>query len=207
MNILSFGEILWDVYPDTKCLGGAPLNFAAHLKKHGENVFMMSAVGNDDLGNEAKKHIDALGISAKYITELKDKTTGRCMVTLDENKVPLYNLLQDVAYDYISWDKITDSFDVLYFGTLALRSENNFHQINKLIKEGEFKHVFVDINIRPPFYSEESVTFSIEKATVLKISIEELPVVSEILGLGMSTDYKEFATRLSDLYSNLKYIS
>ena len=93
MIALSFGEILWDVYPDKKFLGGAPLNFAAHLKKHGENVYMMSALGNDELGKEAIKRIEDWIINTSYILSLDDKPTGSCMVALDENKVPSYNLL------------------------------------------------------------------------------------------------------------------
>ena len=147
-------------------MSGAPLNFAAHLAKHGENVYIMSAIGEDDLGEEAERCFEEWGISSKYVCVLSDKATGRCMVTLDENKVPSYNLLQDVTYDYITCDEVSDGFDVLYFGTLALRTENNYRLINKLLKTDGFKNVFVDINIRPPFYSEKSVCFSIQHATI-----------------------------------------
>ena len=152
MKALSFGEILWDVYPDKKFLGGAPLNFAAHLKKHDENVYMMSALGNDELGKEAIKRIEDWKINTSYILSLDDKPTGSCMVTLDENKVPSYNLLKNVAYDYISYIDIKESFDVLYFGTLALRSENNYNTLKTLIESVKFNCIFSDINIRPPFY-------------------------------------------------------
>ena len=81
MKVLSFGEILWDVYPDEKYLGGAPLNFAAHLAKHGEDVAMLSAVGKDELGEEAKELVEAWGISTAYVAELSDRKTGCCLVT------------------------------------------------------------------------------------------------------------------------------
>ena len=133
MKVLSFGEVLWDVYPQEKFIGGAPFNFAAHLAMHGEEVFMLSAVGADDLGNETIEEINRLGVSTKYISRVGGKPTGRCDVELDENAVPSYALLQDVAYDYIDCDAIGDGFDVLYFGTLSLRSRYNLDSLCKLL--------------------------------------------------------------------------
>ena len=75
MKVLSFGEILWDVYPDEKYLGGAPLNFAAHLAKHGEDVAMLSAVGKDELGEEAKELVEAHGGSIAVHSEVNKGTT------------------------------------------------------------------------------------------------------------------------------------
>lgn len=206
MKILSFGEILWDVYDNRKCIGGAPLNFAAHMAKHGDEIYMLSALGADKLGEEAIQQIERWGVSTKYISVLNEKETGKCVVTLDKNKVPTYNLLGDVAYDYITCNAITDRFDVLYFGTLALRSESNYYSLKKLMEENEFDNVFVDINIRPPFYTKETVNFAIQNATILKISLEELATVSELIGSCGATGYKEFATRLAESYNALKCI-
>lgn len=206
MKVLSFGEILWDVYDDRKCIGGAPLNFAAHMAKHGDEIYMLSALGADELGDEAIKQIEQWGISAKYTSVLEEKATGRCVVTLDENKVPAYNLLQDVAYDYITCDELSDRFDVLYFGTLALRSESNLRSVKNLMESNEFENVFVDINIRPPFYTRESVSFAIQNATILKISLEEMATVSELIGLRETMRYEKFAARLAEMYKTLKCI-
>ena len=123
MKILSFGEILWDVYPDKKYIGGAPLNFAAHSAKQGEEVYMLSAVGQDALGTDALSQLKSWGINCKYVAALADKPTGACNVTLDVNSVPKYDLLQNVAYDYVDGNSVNEDFDVLYFGTLALRGE------------------------------------------------------------------------------------
>ncbi len=206
MKALSFGEILWDVYPDNKFLGGASLNFAAHLAKHGETVFMMSAVGEDDLGREALLCVRSLGISTKYVFVPEDKQTGRCIVELDENKVPSYHLLEDVAYDHIPYEEVAEDFDVLYFGTLSLRGENNFRKIRKLLESRRFHDVFVDINIRPPFYTEDTVRFALKNATILKISLEEMPTVAALLQFPHTTDHQEFASLLKDGYRNLKCI-
>ena len=205
MKILSFGEILWDVYPDKSYIGGAPLNFAAHLARHRDGVFMLSAVGKDELGRKALERLYEWGVSARYVSVMDGKPTGRCDVTLDESSVPSYNLLNDVAYDYIDSGCICEDFDVLYFGTLALRGRYNFSSLVSFLKRSCFEEVFVDINIRSPFYSEKTVRFSLENATIVKVSDEELPIVARLLGI-KETDYNGFAMRLSELYGNLKYI-
>ncbi len=206
MKALSFGEILWDVYPDKKYLGGAPLNFAAHLARHGERVSMLSAVGQDELGLSALNQMRAWGVSCELVSQLSEKPTGQCLVTLDENSSPSYNLLSDVAYDYIPCDRLEGDFDVLYFGTLSLRSSYNCAGLEKLLDTHTFKEIFVDVNIRPPFYSEKTVKFALEKASVLKISLEELPAVAALCVISDTVDYKKTAGEISALYNNLKCI-
>jgi len=206
MKILSFGEILWDCYPDKSVIGGAPLNFAAHLAKHKEEVYMLSAVGADSLGENAFDIVKSWNICTDYITIDKYRTTGKCLVTLDRNSIPSYNLLNDVAYDYIKCSNIPDCFDVLYFGTLALRSEYNLNSIKELLNNNTFSDVFVDINIRPPFYSDDTVLFAIENSTILKISDEELPSVCNILNIPLSENYKDISKALSQRFERLKIV-
>lgn len=205
MRVLSFGEVLWDVYPDNKYIGGAPLNFAAHLARHGEEVLMLSSVGNDSLGEETRKAIKDFGISDRYVSVADGKKTGQCLVTLDENSVPTYDLLNDVAYDHIDSDVVDKETDLLYFGTLALRSEHNLKSLKKLIDRSDFEDIFVDINIRPPYFSKETVNFAVENATILKISDEEMYTVGELLRIS-AEDHKVFARTLSARFKNLKCI-
>ena len=127
-------------------------------------------------------------------------------MTLDENAVPSYDLKMDVAYDHIASDKVNEAFDVLYFGTLALRSKYNLDSLADLLKKQKFKDVFVDINIRAPFYSYQTVTFCLENATILKISSEELPIVMDLLSISNSVGYKEFARIVKGKYENLKML-
>lgn len=206
MKVLSFGEILWDVYPDKKCLGGASLNFGAHLAKHGEDVYMLSALGRDSLGEEAVMQLKAWGMKDTYVTILDAKETGKCLVTLDEQSIPSYNLLSDVAYDYIRCDTVSDAFDVLYFGTLALRSAYNYNSLNALLTSHQFENVFVDVNIRAPFYSAETVIFAANHATIIKVSLEELPVVCDLLNIDRTVDYQAFAEILADRFAGLKLV-
>lgn len=205
MKVLAFGEVLWDVFPDKKHLGGASLNFGAHLAKHGHSVYMLSALGQDDLGDAALAQIKKWGMMTEYISTLPDQQTGKCVVSLDKNGLPSYNLLQDVAYDHIRTDKVAGSFDVLYFGTLALRGSYNRQSLKKLLEYNNFAHIFVDLNIRPPFHFAETVAFGVEKATILKISDEELGVVAQLLGMEHQAP-GIFAKELATKYPNLQYI-
>ncbi|MBE6764223.1 MAG: carbohydrate kinase [Ruminococcaceae bacterium] len=201
LKIAAFGEIVWDVYPDNACLGGAPLNFAAHLARHGHEVYMLSAVGEDDYGEQALLQLQDLGVHTEYIARLKDKQTGKCLVSLNEAGVPMYDLLQDTAYDHIPTASV--GADVLYFGTLALRSEHNRHTLRQLLDSDRFADVFVDVNIRAPFYSEETIRFAVEQATILKISDEELPTVAKALHT-QATDQKRFMQTLMQAYPRLQ---
>lgn len=205
MKILSFGEILWDVYPNEKHLGGAPLNFAAHLAKHGDEVFMWSALGNDELGKRAAEIIEKWNISTEFINILPQFETGKCVVSLDEFGIPKYNLLENTAYDNIP-DVKTGDFDVLYFGSLALRSKTNFENLKRFINSQSFKEIFVDVNVRPPFYSAENLCFAVSNATILKISLEELPIVAELTETENNCEFEEFAKALSLSYKNLKLV-
>ena len=99
MKLLSFGEILWDIYPDKKYIGGAPFNVAAHFSKLGGDSYMLSAVGSDELGNETQKKLREFNINTDFVTVYK-KPTGRCLVTLNKQQIPSYNLMEDVARHY-----------------------------------------------------------------------------------------------------------
>ena len=206
MKILSFGEVLWDVYPDERFIGGAPLKFAAHLARHGEDVYMLSALGQDELGEAALAQLKQWQIHTEHVAVLKDRITGQCLVTLDEQFVPTYHLLGDTAYDRIPCDGVPDGFDVLYFGTMALRSGENFASLKGLLAERHFKEVFVDVNIRPPHYSRQTVRFAVEHATIVKISLEEMETVAQLLEMPATADYREFAAQLADQNRNLRYV-
>ena len=206
MKILAFGEILWDIYSNKKIIGGAPFNFAAHLAQHGEAVYMLSSLGDDSEGKEARSFLKKRGISTEYVSFLKDKETGKCLVSLDEKAVPTYNLLNNVAYDFINCDTVPNQFDVLYFGTLSLRNEHNRLSLKKLISNSDYKEIFVDVNIREPFFTNETVIFAVENASILKISLEELPIVSEILGINKFKGHEEFAQILAETYKKLKVV-
>jgi len=198
MKILSFGEILWDVFPDEKKIGGAPFNFAAHCAKLGAVSYLVSAVGFDENGFEALNEAKRLGIKCDYIATDRKYKTGVCEVSLD-NGIPTYNLVCDVAYDHISEILPSGSFDALYFGTLAMRSPDSRRCFEKILKYTKHSEVFFDVNFRGNFYTRELVNALLRETTILKISNEEI-------GFFGKKGEVNTCLELSKNYPKLKYI-
>ena len=208
MKILSFGEIIWDVYSDKSCIGGAPFNFAAHCARPGAESYLLSAVGDDELGSGAVKIARGFGIKDDFIKVIKGRPTGRCLVTLDENKVPNYDIIKDTAYDYILFDENIENedFDVFCFETLIQRSEIDVKTIKEILKKVKFKEIFCDLNIREPFYDEKSIRLCLENASIVKISREELARVTNTVFSCEITDCAEASKLISSNYKNIKII-
>ena len=207
MKILSFGEIIWDVYSDKKCIGGAPLNFSAHVAKNGGESFLISCVGNDDLGVQAKQYLAKFGVNNDFVYTC-NKQTGVCKVELDDKGVPSYIIVDDVAYDYIPFDKklCDKKFDLFYFGTLALRGDNNKKVVEQILNTKCFDKVFCDLNLRAPFFDKQVVDFCLSNADIVKISDNEADFVChEVLGVEY-TNPLDLTKGLSQGYKNLKMV-
>ena len=206
MKLLSFGEILWDVYPNEKHIGGAPLNFAAHFAKQGGESYMLSAVGNDELGKSALDLLRGWDIKTDYVSVSKRNETGKCIVALDSKGIPNYSLLDNVAYDYITKpDLSNEKFDAFYFGSLALRNKPNRQTVSEIIRDNSFQEIFVDINIRKPFVSEDAVNLAFRNATVIKISDEELALVTNML-FNAEYDYIKASKIIGEKFNNIKIV-
>ena len=170
------------LYDDAYTIGGAPLNLAAHSALLGARSWLASAVGNDALGIRALEQVKELGIHNEYISVLDDFPTGKCAITLGENGIPRYNILENVAYDQISLPSaLNQDFDVIAFGTLALRTKQNRETLMRVLSNNSFGEVYADLNIRPPFLSKESIELCFSNATIVKISDEELPHITMLL--------------------------
>ena len=206
MKILAFGEIIFDIVNGNASMGGAPLNFCAHAVRAGAQAYLMSAVGNDAYGIEARQKIAYYGVDDTYVGTVEGYPTGTCNVQLNEKGEPTYLLAEDTAYDYIPMpEELPEDLDVFYFGTLALRQEHNRKILQRLLRKKPAQEIFVDINIRPPFDLFENITMALKHATILKISEEELPlVVSRIFGGAYTTNTAIYA--LTKRYKNLKLI-
>lgn len=205
MKLLSFGEILFDVFPEGEYIGGAPLNLASHSAIQGADAYIMSAVGRDTLGLSAINEVKKLGVKTEYISSVDGISTGKCIVTLDEKAVPSYNLLTNVAYDYIPFPAFSEKFDVFCFGTLALRSEYNLKTIKKVIDSGVADTVYCDLNIRKPFSTENAVKFCLENAHILKISDEEMPFVTKAV-FNRDLSIQEAITELCRCFKQIQII-
>lgn len=213
MKILSFGEIIWDVYPDSAVIGGAPMNFAAHCTKCGAEGYILSAVGNDKLGDDALSELSRLGVNTSLVSR-NDYPTGRCNVTLDENRIPTYSLVSNVAYDHIEYsdelfEKVNgEKFDALCFGTLSQRNPVSALTLRKLLDNCDIDEIFCDVNLRPNGYSEGSVRLCFERSTTLKISDEEAPLLEAfdfIRGISFS-NARDAICEIFKRYPNIKRI-
>ena len=207
MVLLSFGEIIWDIYSQNEqTLGGAPLNFAAYAAMFGSNVWLASSVGADELGKKALEQIKELSLNIEYISISEEKATGQCRIFLDKNGVQSYTILEDVAYDRILLsEKLPTSFDTIAFGTLALREEHNRRKLKNVLANNNFSEIYTDLNIRSPFYSEESIVFCLSNATIVKISEEELPLVTQTLFL-KTLDLYDAVKLITQNYSQIKLL-
>ncbi len=185
MKILAFGEILFDVIEGENFLGGAPLNFAAHLAKCGAESYIFSKVGQDDLGNSAVNQVKNLGVKTGFVQTDAAYPTGTVEVTLSAGQ-PEYTIHEDVAYDFIALNgkaAFLESidFDVLYFGTLAQRSQQSRRALRQIVEAGKFKQVFYDVNLRQEFFSKEILESSLQLCTILKLNDEEVKVLAKLL--------------------------
>ncbi len=197
MKILSFGEILWDIFGDKREIGGAPFNFAAHCANLGAKSFLISAVGNDQNGSDALEIAKSKGINCDFIAST-DFKTGCCNVSLRDG-IPFYDLERDVAYDHIPCPDIKTDCDVLYMGTLAMRSPCSLNSFNSLAERVNAREVLFDVNFRGDFYSKELVFSLLGITTVLKISDEEI-------GFFGSGSHEEICKNLAAQFPKLKYI-
>lgn len=182
MDFISFGEILFDVFPDKATLGGAPLNVAGHLTKLGLNGAILSAVGNDELGKRALNEIEALGLSTDMIATL-DYETGKAIITLN-GKNAEYEFNDPCAWDNIPLQALPENVTLIYYGTLAQRG-NSKNTLKELLNSVQSQHRFFDVNIRKHFYSDEIIKEGVENATILKLNDEEVDIVLDALQIEM----------------------
>ncbi len=204
MKLFSFGEILWDIYSgDERVIGGAPFNFAAHAAKSGAEAFLISAVGDDELGKESLAMVEKKGVNKKYVSVVKKAETGKCLVTIDTNGIPTYNIKMDVAYDRIQFHDDLEEADALCFGTLSLRSENNRRVLEKMLALKRAKVVFCDLNLRAPFFSDALVNFCLSIADIVKLSNSEADYVLSMLGRP-ADGYGEACRIIQEAFDNVK---
>ena len=117
-QFICFGEIVWDLFPDGRSLGGAPLNFAYYLKVSGGSPTLVSSVGKDKLGYEAMGKIKDLGLESPYISQV-DKPTGTVNILFHNNKYS-FEIERGVAWEEISFPNESTLQEAgVYYGTLS----------------------------------------------------------------------------------------
>lgn len=202
--VIGLGEILWDVLPEGRKLGGAPANFAYHVNALGGRGVPVSRVGDDDLGHEALSLLRRRGLDVSHVTLDPDHPTGTVIAELDDEGKASYVFPPDVAWDYleIAEDtvRLAPEVDAVCFGSLAQRSQASrkaMHDFLDFLPNDSLK-VF-DINLRGDFYTREVMAESLELANVLKVSDEELPVLADAFGL--KGDDAKVLEALAELFS------
>ena len=179
-TIISLGEVLWDLFPDGERFGGAPANFACHAAIQGADVTMLSAVGDDKNGHDAIGILSAYGIDVSFMQIIPDAPTGTVGIALDNNGKPTFVIHQGSAWDRLVWNDAIASriatVDAIYFGTLGQRDVISRTTIRRAVEAAATKGIpcILDINLRPPFFDAEMIRDSVQLASILKLSDDEL---------------------------------
>lgn len=207
-TIVGIGEVLWDCLPEGRKLGGAPANFAYHVGQFGWQSSVVSAVGNDALGDEILQIFKEVKL-ANDIARV-EQPTGTVQVTLSADGIPSYEICENVAWDNIPW---TDELAALAvrtkavcYGSLAQRSAISRNTIMRFIASmDEDTDRIYDINLRQHFYNLQIVEESLRCATILKLNDDEISVVSKLLGL-FDGSMEEQCRQILMLYPKLRIV-
>ncbi len=201
-TIAGFGEVLWDMLPGGKALGGAPLNFAYHASHMGAQCYPVSAVGRDALGEEIAAQCDQLKINREYLAVVSDYPTGTVDVAVDAEGQPQYSIARPVAWDFIPASaailSLASRCDAICFGTLASRQHVSRQTCMAFLQAAPKECLKIyDINFRPTADPAIARDY-LKMADVLKLNHEELPRLAEILGYSGSQD--DIITRIMRAY-------
>ena len=206
-TIAGIGEVLFDILPEGKKLGGAPVNFTFHAQQLGLEAYPVCAVGRDADGYEIIDRLTKAGLSTEYIQQT-DYPTGTARVSLDSLGIPNFTLTENVAWDHIQWtDQLIElavKVDAVCFGSLAQRSSSSqsIHEFLSYTRHDCLK--IYDINLRQQYYSFEIIEKSLTLANVLKLNDEEIKLLQNILKLPSSIE--EALSVLQDRYE-LDYVA
>ena len=197
-KIICFGEVLWDVFPEYKKIGGAPLNVALRLHTFKNEVSIISSIGNDKNGRELKDYIEQQGLSTAYIQINTTHKTSTVAVKLDEKGAATYKIKKPCAWDYILLEdqllSLVKKSDAFIFGSLVTRNKQSEDTLKILLNTAVFS-VF-DVNLRPPHYEIEKLKALMKSASFIKFNDDELFEINRKLGF-INNSVKE----------NIKYIS
>ena len=187
--VVGLGEVLWDMLPEGRKIGGAPVNFAYHAGQFGIDTMAVSAIGNDKLGEDTiaemnGKHLNHIFPSVPY-------PTSSVQVSLDEKGVPAYDIKENVAWDNIPFtneiESVARSCRAVCFGSLAQRNAVSCNTIRKFIESTPSGCIRIfDINLRQNFYTSNVIRDSLELCNILKINDEEIMLVSRMFNYDSS---------------------
>lgn len=197
-RIVCFGEVLWDVFPNQKKIGGAPLNVAIRASQFSNEVSMISAVGQDDSGLTILNYLQQHGVNTEAIQTLDSFKTGEVQVSLNDKGSASYTISYPSAWDKIQISeaskKLVETSEAFIFGSLATRDSVSKQTLFSLLDHAKFK--VLDLNLRPPHYTIETLVSLMERADFIKLNDEELYEVGDFMG-----------SKFNSLEQNLKFIA
>jgi len=203
--VVGLGELLWDLLPAGKQLGGAPANFAYVTSLLGDEGIPASRLGQDELGEEAILRLRELALPTAFIQEDAEHPTGTVQVDVDAAGQPRFEISEKVAWDFLDWtpqwQRLAQQADAVCFGSLAQRSERSRATIGKFVlasRQRNAVRVF-DVNLRQNFFSAHVLAESMRLATIIKLNHEELPRIMRLFELEHHRD-EESARHLLSLY-------
>jgi fructokinase len=207
MTIFSIGEILWDVFPDTVRLGGAPFNFAVHAHRLGHRVIFLSAVGDDERGRAALERAAGLGLSTDFIQVVAGRPTGSVSVRLDEEGHPDFTIHRPAAYDCLTLDepqlqRLAELRpDWIYFGTLYAAQGCARDVLRRLMDAVPDARRFYDVNLRRGSYTPDLVRELLALADAVKMNdgeAEQFPDLGEVPAVAITRAEQGSAVRIGN---------
>jgi fructokinase len=189
--VVGLGELIWDIFPEGRRMGGAPSNFAYLSRLLGEKAAVASRVGRDALGTEALEKLSRAGLSTRYIQFDDSHPTGTVGVVIREDGEPHFNVNENSAWDYLEWtrewEELAAGSVVVCFGTLGQRHAAARATVTRFLEatRADALRLF-DVNLRHSFFTPEMLTRSLSHATVVKLNEEELTLAARMLSLSAS---------------------
>ncbi len=187
-TIIAYGEMLWDVLPNGRQPGGGPMNVAVHLNNFGIPTFLISKIGNDNLGEELLAFLKQKNVPVKFVQKGETHLTGVVKANITDAKEVIYKIVQPVAWDYIQYrsemEELVSRADIFVYGSLITRQEPSRNTLYTLLEKASYK-VF-DVNLRPPHYNQERVNHLLEAADMVKMNHHELHEIT-----GWHTDVED----------------
>ncbi|MFO0879695.1 MAG: carbohydrate kinase [Gemmataceae bacterium] len=190
--IVGLGEVLWDLLPEGKVLGGAPLNFTFHCKQLGQPAVMVSRVGTDALGEQIRLALRAHGLEDAWLQADADHPTSTVTVQLDPQGQPSYTIHEGVAWDHLAWTdalgSLAASARAVCFGTLMQRSQTSRTTVQRFLDQARSALIVCDINLRQHYHSREVLEASLNRSHWIKLNDGELLYLRDLLGLAGSSE-------------------
>jgi fructokinase len=194
-TVVGVGELLWDLLPAGKQLGGAPANFAYMTSLLGDEGLVASRIGGDALGRSAARRLQRIGLKSTYLQIDPEHPTGTVKVQVDANGQPTFEFADSVAWDFLQWTTewhdLAEHADAVCFGSLAQRCTRSCATIRSFLAAvGRRATRVFDVNLRQSFYNREILEDSFRLTDIAKLNQDELPLVAKLLGHALNDELR-----------------